>query len=302
MEPPFSFSELRAAGGGEPAALETLRADDDISLTFRRYAPTRPRAVVIFHHGGGAHSGAGYALLAAGLRDAARVAVWTPDLRGHGSSGGPRGDAPSPEQLWRDVRSFVRQAREVHPGLPVFVAGHSSGAGLSLNYASWPERAPVEGYLFLSPQLGHRSDTSRASDPDDPRPAFVEVRLAPFVLNGMTGGWAMGHSRAVIFNYPPELLASDPGMVGFNTVHFANGLTPSAPRDQFAALDRPFGLWIGEHDEIFDPTRVLAYGPLAEQVAADSSSALVPDRNHLGILVDAHEPLGRFLDAWLAKH
>ena len=291
---PFSFAELAAAGPVEPAARETLTASDGVSLAYRRYEPAAAAAVLIFHHGGGAHSGAGYAHLGRGLQ-ALGVATWTPDLRGHGASGGPRGDAPSPEQLWRDVATFVTRAREMHPGLPVFVGGHSSGAGLSLNYASWAKRLPVEGYVFLSPQLGHRSQTTRHVDPGDRRPGFVDVRTAAFVVNGITRGLALGHYPAVRFRYPKQVLENDPGMVAANTVHFANGLTPRAPRRQFAALDRPFGLWIGDGDELFAPDRVLAYAPLASEVRARSTWKLVPARNHLGILIDAHARIGSFV-------
>ncbi|MEV7357022.1 alpha/beta hydrolase [Kitasatospora sp. NPDC091276] len=29
------------------------------------------------------------------------------DIRGHGASGGPRGGAPTPEQVWQDTRTMV---------------------------------------------------------------------------------------------------------------------------------------------------------------------------------------------------
>ncbi len=112
----------------------------------------------------------------------------------------------------------------------------------------------------------------------------------------MTGGRLMGHTKAVLFNYPPETLASDPRMVAAYTVNLANGITPRAPRDQFAQLDRPFGLWIGAEDELFEPEKVIAFGRLAERVRDDSVAAVVPDRNHLGILVSAHEFIGPWLE------
>ena len=97
MSAPFSMQELSQAGTGDLAASQTLRASDDIALAYRAYLPAEPTAVVVFYHGGGAHSGAGYAHLAAGLRDGPQVAVYTPDIRGHGESAGERGDAPSRE-------------------------------------------------------------------------------------------------------------------------------------------------------------------------------------------------------------
>jgi acylglycerol lipase len=298
---PFSRSELIAAGGIEPAPLETLPADDGTPLAYRRYLPQGPVAVLVFNHGGGAHSGAGYAHVATGLRDAFRIAVYTPDLRGHGASGGARGDAPSAEQMWRDVESFARLARREHPGLPLFVGGHSSGAGLTLNYASFDGRSEVDGWVLVSPQLGYKSDTARAPEASSGRTAFVEASVAPFVINALSGGRLMGHNRAVVFNYPPQVLEADPGMVGWNTVNLANGITPQAPGEQFAALDRPFGLWIGGEDEIFVPRKVVAFGARAEGVRESSASEVVPDQTHLGILVHAAEFVGPWIVATAAR-
>ena len=106
-----------------------------------------------------------------------------------------------------------------------------------------------------------------------------------------------GSPRAVVFNYPPEVLEADPGMVGWNTVNLANGITPQAPDEQFASIDRPFGLWIGKSDELFVPEKVVAFGALAERARAESVSAVVPGETHLGILVDAAD----FMGPWLVE-
>ena len=74
-------------------------------------------------------------------------------------------------------------------------------------------------------------------------------------------------------------------------------LTPSAPREQFAALDRPFGLWIGSEDELFLPDKVLAFGDLAAAVRADSEADSIPGGRHLSVLVTAHETIG----PWIAQ-
>ncbi len=106
----------------------------------------------------------------------------------------------------------------------------------------------------------------------------------------------MGHNRAVQFNYPPEATAGDPRIVVSNTVNLAKGITPSAPRDQFASLDQPFGLWIGAQDELFEPGKVIEFGRLAARVLDESVSIVVPECNHLGILVSAREFIGPWLE------
>jgi alpha-beta hydrolase superfamily lysophospholipase len=57
------------------------------------------------------------------------------DLRGHGRSGGRRGDAPSYEALMDDIELLVRGAGSSFPRLPLFLYGHSMGGNLVLNYA-----------------------------------------------------------------------------------------------------------------------------------------------------------------------
>lgn len=293
-ESPFSFQELQEANQVGLASPETLTASDGVTLSYRRYAPASPRAAVLFYHGGGAHSGAGYQYLGSGLQTQFDTLVYMPDIRGHGASEGPRGDAPGPRQVWADITTFIKHIRAEFPQLPLFLGGHSSGAGLVLNYTGQPNHEAVDGYIFLSPEFGFRSKTARPSLATP----FATVNVSAFVVNAMSGGLLRGHSHAVRFNYPAELLASDKGMVASNTVNMANALTPSAPARQFAALDRAFGLWIGADDELISPDLLLAFADLAVSVRADSQASSIPGMKHLSILVKAHETVG----AWIAAH
>jgi alpha-beta hydrolase superfamily lysophospholipase len=288
----FSFSEVQSAGSIDLPAPETLTASDGVKLVYRKYIPQNPRAVLLFHHGGGAHSGAGYQHLGNGLQTQFDVAVYMPDLRGHGASGGARGDAPSPKQVWADVTTFIKQIRAEFPGLPFILGGHSSGGGLILNYASQPEHETVDRYLFVSPELGFRSNTARPNRTD-----FAAVTTFPFIVNAMSGGALLGHSHAVRFNYPKELLAADKGMVASYSVNMANAVTPSAPHQQFKNLDRPFGLWIGADDELLLPGMVLAFADLAATVRASSETGSIPNANHLSVLLNAHATVG----PWIAN-
>ena len=206
-------------------------------------------------------------------------------------SGGPRGDAPSPKQVWADITTFIKHIRTEFPHLPLFLGGHSSGGGVTLNYASQPDHEIVNGYVFLSPQLGFRAQTDRPclSAP------FAKVDTSAFVAYAMSGGTAHGHDYAVQFNYPAEILAGDPGLVAAITVNMAVALTPLAPHDQFAILDRPFGLWIGSEDELFLPDKVLAFADLAVSVRAHSQVSSIPGAKHLSVLVRSHETIGPWI-------
>jgi acylglycerol lipase len=290
-EASFSVQELREAAPVSLPDAESLVAGDGVTLAYRRYPVASPRAALLFFHGGGAHSGAGYQWLGRGLQSQSGVAVYMPDLRGHGASGGPRGDAPSPAQMWDDVDRFLELIRSELPRVPLFLGGHSSGAGLALNYAGRSGSEPVSGYVFLSPQLGPQSRTWRP----EPSAPFVRVEGASFAAYAESGGAKHGHDYAVRFNYPGDLLAADPGLVSAITVTTSVALTPAAPGPQFASLDRPFGLWIGSEDELFLPDKVLAFGDLAASVRADSDMGVMPGANHLSVLLRAHETIGPWI-------
>lgn len=106
----------------------------------------------------------------------------------------------------------------------------------------------------------------------------------------------MGHRQAVQLNYPKEVLASDTRIVTAYTVNMANAVTPSAPQRQFAALDCPFGIWIGANDELLLPNKVLAFANLAASVRMHSHASSVPNAKHLSVLLKAHELVG----SWIA--
>jgi acylglycerol lipase len=285
---PFSFQELRNVQRIPIPPIETVTASDGIKLAYRSYVPKQPKAGLIFYHGGGAHSAAGYEHLGAALSSRYNIATFTPDIRGHGGSVGARGDAPNTQQVLKDISSLVLHIKKRYPHLPLYLGGHSSGAGLILNYSSFAGKEGVAGYVFLSPQLGFRSKTERA---DNPHP-FARVNVLPFIINGITGGALLGHNKAVTFNYPAELLESDAGFVGYNTVNMANALTPSSPRKQLNQLDKPLGVWIGDLDEVLDADKVVSFvksaypGAYVEKVSGEK---------HLSILIKGAQYMGPWI-------
>ncbi len=297
----FSFQELRNVQAIPIPPIETVAASDGIKLAYRAYVPKQAKACIIFYHGGGAHSAAGYQYIGAALSARYKIATFTPDIRGHGKSAGARGDAPNPQQVLKDISSLVIHIKKYYPHLPLYLGGHSSGAGLVLNYSGFAEKVDVAGYVFLAPQLGFRSKTERT---DNPHP-FATVRVLPFIINGMTGGALLGHSKAVRFNYPAELLESDAGFVGYNTVNMANAVTPTSPREQLNQLDKPLGVWIGDSDEVLDADKVLSFvksaHPGAKVVSFVKSAypgAYVKEvlgEKHLSILIQGAQYIGPWI-------
>lgn len=108
--------------------------NDDVTFYMQGWEPDGDlKAVVCLIHGLGEHSGR-YAHVGEALNQAG-YSLFAFDLRGHGRSGGPRGHVPSLEVVLQDIRQFVDFHRQVNPGLPLFLYGHSLGGLLALTYA-----------------------------------------------------------------------------------------------------------------------------------------------------------------------
>ncbi len=123
-----------------PARRFVIDSPTGAALCVRVWQPeAEPKAVLLILHGLAEH-GARYERTA---RDLGRLglAVYVHDHRGHGSTTAL--DAPLRRFASRDgVRKVIRDCHAVreyaaraHPGLPVFVLGHSLGGAISLHYA-----------------------------------------------------------------------------------------------------------------------------------------------------------------------
>jgi len=291
----FSLKEIKNADRKELMPLEYVQASDDTSLAFRAYLPQQAKAILIFYHGAGAHSGLSYNHIGVGLRDEFEIAVYMPDLRGHGSSGGDRGDAPSDEQVWSDINTMVKHVRVQHPNLPIFLGGHSGGAGLALNYSSWDQRASIDGYVFLAPYFGFRSETSYDKDKDGGY-EFSTVNVSDYVINTMSGGLLFGHSKAVKFNFPESILEKNPEIVAFNTVNMSKSVTPYSPDIQLSELQQ-FGLWIGNKDQAFDPVKVIRFAKENSDIKANKEIITIEGANHFSIILEA----SKFIGSWIIR-
>lgn len=92
-----------------------------------------PRGVVVICHGVNSHGG--QHAWTAGQLAAGGLAVYAVDLRGRGKSDGERFYVDDVAEYVADLRGLVLIAKERHPGLPVFVLGHSAGGVTACTYA-----------------------------------------------------------------------------------------------------------------------------------------------------------------------
>lgn len=137
---------------GRGAESRFLTASDGVNLHYLRWSSGRspPWAAIIFLHGIASHAG-WFGETAADLNSQG-VAVYGPDRRGSGRSGGPRGHLERYGHALDDVEEMVRLVSSEHRTTPVFLAASSWAAKLAVVYAA-QRPDPLSGLLLLGPGL-----------------------------------------------------------------------------------------------------------------------------------------------------
>jgi acylglycerol lipase len=192
---------------------ESFKSLGGLEIHLRSWQPKgKPSAVVAICHGVNSHSGQ-YAWAAEKFA-AKGFAVYAVDLRGRGKSEGERFYVETIDEYVADVAGMIAIARERHPGLPVYLLGHSAGGVVACSYTldhqddidgliceSFAFQVPAPGFALsaikglshVAPRLGvltlHMKDFTR--DPvalralqDDPltkgevQPAMTVAALA----------------------------------------------------------------------------------------------------------------------------
>lgn len=224
-------------------------------LYIRVYGPEADiDEVLIVYHGGGVNSDAGYDILARQLSYVLPVCVCLVDIRGHGRSLGVRGEASSPDQIWRDVDTVIDYVRASFPDARIHLLGHSSGGGMLVNYFTrYSLSRIVESLILLAPALGPFSPPGLNRDFSSP---FASVNRLRFIINTMSAGFLCGCGAAIKLNFPCEVINSRPDFVQTYSVNMANALTPRNPERQLKEISIPVTVMLAEHDELFDVIRM----------------------------------------------
>jgi alpha-beta hydrolase superfamily lysophospholipase len=102
-------------------------------IAVREWAADEPRMLVLLAHGYGEHGGR-YDHVARALVEHGAVVV-APDHLGHGRSEGERVLIKDVDDLVADLHAVAEHARELHPGLPTALIGHSMGGIVATLYA-----------------------------------------------------------------------------------------------------------------------------------------------------------------------
>ena len=130
------------------ATEETFDGKGDLKIYLRSWKPdSAPRAVVVICHGVNSHGG--QYLWPAGELVKKGHAVFALDLRGRGRSEGERFYVDDIADYVADLAGSVKIAKARHPGLPVFLLGHSAGGVVSATY-TLDNQAELAGFICES--------------------------------------------------------------------------------------------------------------------------------------------------------
>jgi acylglycerol lipase len=116
----LTYEELSVSNGGS-------------NLFVRAWWSSRPRGVVMIVPGFNSHSG--YYNWTAEHFVATGLTVFAVDLRGRGKSPGERFYVDTFDDYVTDIGATVAIASERHPGMPMFLLGHSAGGVVACLYA-----------------------------------------------------------------------------------------------------------------------------------------------------------------------
>lgn len=254
-------------------------ARDGVAL-FARHYPSNSGVTVLLIHGV-TGDGSLFQKSATMLRDAG-AEVYVLDLRGHGRSGGTRGDIDYIGQYEADVADVVTALRALKPENKIVLAGHSMGGGIALRYAVLDDESSVDGYLLFAPNLGTNAPTAVTTAPEEGAGGAEEYirvhvpRTIGLIMLNIAGITAFDHLPTMFFNLPPQYV---------NTYSY-RAMATSAPTDYVTALtavDKPMLVVVGSHDEAFNAARY----PATVQEYSDGEVHMVAGETHTGIYQNA---------------
>ena len=263
----------------------------DVELYWQGWLPAGPATgVVLLCHGLGEHSGRYANVVDALVPDG--WAVYGLDHRGHGLSGGRRAHLDAYADWLADYHTFRRAVVARHPGLPVFLLGHSMGGQIALAYAL-DHQDDLRGLVLSAPALASNAV------PKQVVPLLMGLsRIAPTLRPAGIDGTKVSKDPAVIAAYQADpLVYQGNPTLGLSAALFRQ-FGPLVERSR--GLRIPLLLQHGSADVLADPA-----GTRALEAAHGSPDATV--RWYEGLWHEIYNeperdvPLSD-LREWLAAH
>lgn len=181
----------------------TLQARDGMPLHYEHWSPPEHKATLVFVHGMGEHCGRYRPLIRFFNERGCRV--WLYDQRGHGRSGGRRVFVKRFETLLEDLDDFLEFSRREGQDGPLFLAGHSFGGQIILNYLA-ARPAVFQAAAAASPNL----EVALTMPKWQERLGRMVLPLWPQMkLKNLTDPSQLSHDPQVVADYLNDPLVSD---------------------------------------------------------------------------------------------
>lgn len=228
----------------------TFTGVDATELFFRVMKPAgAPKAVVIVIHGHGDHSGGMKNITESLVKNG--YIVYAYDLRGHGNSTGKRGYIRKWSEFRGDLHEFRKRVSFENPELPLYIAGHSIGGLITLDY-SLDYSEGLSGIIAISPALSYEA-------------TFIE-RMGINLMGAIKPDYSI--------NKPQFGRKKSPNYIKFYSDGLRhNTITPGLGRGLLKAISRvqnnaqsinlPLLLQYGLEDKITPPTKLRDFFELA---------------------------------------
>ena len=117
-----------------------------LKICYRFWLPeTAPKSILVISHGLADHGDRYMNVVNYFLP--LGYAVYCPDHRGHGFSEGLRGYVEGFSDFAADLDSFIKIVKADHPGIKVYLVGHSIGGTVAIDYAT-RHQAEIDGLIL----------------------------------------------------------------------------------------------------------------------------------------------------------
>ncbi|HTT99169.1 MAG TPA: alpha/beta fold hydrolase [Rhizomicrobium sp.] len=268
--PAHSMAPRQLDLSGLPA-LSRYTARDGARLAYRFYPANGSEAVILLH-GSGTESSVMNA--AAKVLNADGVAVYAPDLRGHGASG-RRGDIDYIGQLDDDIADLAALARKNSPRAKLTLIGFSGGGALTIRIAGGKYGGLFDRYILIDPAIVYPSPIAKPNAGGWATP-YVP-RIAGLMVLNVLGIHAFDGLTAIVFAVPPNR----PNMTASYSFRLAMNLNSAGYFEALQRTKRPMALIAGAADDQFYAGK---YAPAFKPAKPDLLVRLVPGMDHVDMI------------------
>ncbi len=271
-----------------------FHAADGAVLPVRSWFPDagRPTAVVVAVHGFNDYSN--FFVAPALFLANSGVASYAYDQRGFGATR-DAGLWPGSEALVDDLKTFSRLIRERHPGVPLYLLGHSMGGAVIMAAEASPRPPQADGVILAAPAVWGRGTWAWFQR----LALWVGVHTVPWLeLTGRGLGIKPSDNLPMLY-----ALGADPLVIKSTRIDAVWGLANLMDAAAAGAKDlrAPALILYGEKDELVPkaPTRKML-ASLPKDAAGTRRVAIYPDGYHMLLRDLGSETPWKDIRHWIA--